>query len=455
MKGPLLRWLRLGAALAGLGFSAAIGAAEASPGFVLSEQGSGRATAYPPTNKIVTRDGRTHVTWLDAADDTFWVRIRTLDHQTGRWSEPVTVAQAQDNHGGAALAIDAEGYLHLAYYPHHDAMRYRRSLRPHDASAWSAEERFGYNLTYPVLMVTPGGGLLLTARRSYDSHEAFAPPVASLPWETELWSRAPGTSRWERVGPLLRARFPGYAQFAEAFWWGEGGRTLHLACRIYETDYRGDRTVHTTVGYLMSHDEGRTWTRRDGSAVALPASADDLDVVARGRSAESTVLVGGGVVADGNDRPLVLYSTVNTEGAKTWLAHPSAEGPWQARDLSNFLDLREPGWELNLPGAITRSADGTITIAVTLQRLGPGESWWAHPSNEVARLWSRDGEHFEVAISAPADPTRPRWLPNLERDTGHHSVSGTVGIIFTDGEAGSTNDDMVSNRVIWWRDAAP
>ena len=105
--------------------------------FVLSPVGSGRATAYPPTNKVVTVGERTHVTFLDSESGEFLVRIRTLDWRTGTWSPAYTIGRAQDNHGGAALTVDAEGYLHALYYPHHEAMRYRRSLRPNDASAWT------------------------------------------------------------------------------------------------------------------------------------------------------------------------------------------------------------------------------------------------------------------------------------------------------------------------------
>jgi hypothetical protein len=416
---------------------------------VLSRAGSGRASAYPPTNKVVTLGNRTHVTWLDSEAEGFRVRIRTLDRETGVWSPAYTIGDAQDNHGGAAITADAEGYLHALYYPHHEAMRYRRSVRPNDAAEWSEEETFGEALTYPVVMAGKDGSLLTTARRSFDSWEGFTPPQGSRPWETEIWRREPG-GRWERAGSLLKSRFPGYAQFAEALWWGEDGKTLHLACRIYETDYHQTKKLYNTVGYLVSRDGGRTWQRRDGTRVALPATADDLDVIVRGGAESNDVLTAGGVITDARGQPQVLYSIFGAEGARTFLASPGEGDTWRHRDLSRELPKELAGWEMIIPGAITRTDTGRWVIAATLQRVPAGEAWWGHRSGEVAQLWSDDdGATFKFEAFRPFDPRVPRWLPNLERATGHHRVPHRPGIVFTDGEAGAGNDVILNNRVIW------
>ena len=84
--------------------------------FLLSSEGSGRATAYLESPKIISFEGKTHVAWLDSPTEGFRIRIRTLDQKTGVWSKTYTVGVAQDNHGGPALTIDGEGYLHIVYY---------------------------------------------------------------------------------------------------------------------------------------------------------------------------------------------------------------------------------------------------------------------------------------------------------------------------------------------------
>ena len=52
--------------------------------FLLSHTGSTRATAYNWGNKIITRDGQTHVVWLDAIAT---VCGRTYDHESQRWRD--------------------------------------------------------------------------------------------------------------------------------------------------------------------------------------------------------------------------------------------------------------------------------------------------------------------------------------------------------------------------------
>jgi len=115
--------------------ASALGKTKEEARFLLSEQGCGRATGYAEANKIVTFGDHTHVTWLDSPAEGFRVRVRTLNRMTGEWSPTSTIGEGYDNHGGPALTVDREGYLHIVYFPHHHAFRYRRSKRPNDAAA--------------------------------------------------------------------------------------------------------------------------------------------------------------------------------------------------------------------------------------------------------------------------------------------------------------------------------
>lgn len=276
---------RMGA-IAGLAWSwnlqrlAAAGNPAASS--LLSRQGCGRATGYSESNKIVTWRCRTHVAWLDSPPEGFRVRVRSYDRGTGEWSPTVTVGHAYDNHGGPALTVDSDGYLHIVYYPHHHAMCYRRSRRPGDSSEWEEEVRFGERLTYPTLVCGPDDTLFLSARRSYPDR----------PWEVEQWERAP-RRRWQPRRALLKSRHPGYSHFQESLAWGPDHRTLHLFCRFHE---RSDSQAYgrlQTVAYLVSPDAGRTWTHSDGTPVSLPATADSAEVLARGGVDRSRLLRAG------------------------------------------------------------------------------------------------------------------------------------------------------------------
>ena len=421
----------------------------ATRGMVLSTAGCGRATGYAEASKIVTLGARTHVTWLDAEADGFRVRIRTLDRSTGRWSETRTVGEAQDNHGGPALTVDGQGYLHIVYYPHHQSFRYRRSQRPNDASEWESEILFGEGLSYPVLLCGPDDTLYLSARRK------FLPPAGSKdspPWELEWWKK-PVSGPWRRERAVLRSRHPNYTHFQESLAWGADHRTIHLACRIYETTGVKDEAPLQTIGYLVSPDAGVTWRRVDGTVVALPATAATVDVIERGGGASGRTLYSGSVAVDRGGRSHRLLTVREKAGAaRTYVATPGPGAGWTQRDLHAFLPERYRDWDLVSPGAMTFSASGRVTIVATLAKLAPGESDWAHATNDIVRFWSDDGAlTFRCEVLDPGSGKRPRWLPNLERPTGHHSVPDEPGIIFTAGSGGAgLHERLLNNEVCWW-----
>ncbi len=416
-------------------------AARAAEAVLLSENGCGRATAYAEANKIVTVGDRTHVAWLDSTSEGFRARIRTLDRRTGRWSPVHTIGKAHDNHGGPALTVDSRGHLHVAYYPHHHPMRYRRSVRPNDASEWTEPQRVGARCTYPTLVCGARDTLYLTCRQSRSDG----------PWTVGLYTRAPGGS-WEGPTPLIRARYAGYAHFQEALAWGPDHRTLHLACRIYE-DKGGRRQ---TVAYMVSPDAGRTWRRSDGTAVPLPATAETMDVLASKKGPGETGAGGlslrcGALAVDPRGTPHVLYSSADRHAARLLLATPDGRKGWHRRTLNPAMADLWPDAGLTMPGSLSISADGRIVVAAAAfppEAVAGGKAW-GHPAMEVVRMVSGGGGRtFHAALVAPRKTAEARWLPNLERATGHNRV-GFPGLIYTSGGPGEKNTDILSNRV-WW-----
>ena len=267
---------------------------------LLSEHGCGRATAYADANKIITLQDKTHVAWLDSITEGFRVRTRTLDRKTNRWSPTYTVGEAYDNHGGPALTVDSLGYLHIVYYPHHHPFRYRRSVRPNDASEWGDEIQLGERCTYPTMVCGSADTLYLTGRENRGDQ----------PWYVNLYIKPPNAP-WGEPIAIFQDDKGGYVRYQEALAWGQDHRTLHLTLWIF------DENRAYTVGYLRSPDSGKMWERADGTPVSLPATRETVTLI----DTKHRDLRFGSIAVDGESTPLCplqylsfLFHTVPSVG---------------------------------------------------------------------------------------------------------------------------------------------
>ena len=397
----------------------------------LSEHGCGRATAYSKSNKIVTVGRKTHASWVDSQDGEFWVRIRTLDRATGRWSPTVTVGEAHDNHGGPALAADAKGHLHVAYFPHHHPFRYRRSVRPNDASAWTDEVQFGRRCTYPCLAARPDGTLLLTCRESTGEQ-----------WLLNLY-RKPPDGGWRGPRTLFHGVAPrGYTQWQSSLAFSPDGRMLHMAFHVYEAD------CGYAACYLRSADGGESWARFDGTKVSLPAAPATIDLVDGIRRPKKGMQIRAGSIGVAPDgTPWVPYRFGARTPPEGWIARPDGKGGWHRIPLLPWVRKRWPERGATFADSLAFDRDGTMYIAVTT--VLAADNHWGAASKEIALLVSRDqGKTFAVHEVSPPDPRTANWLPSLERPTTA-ALIGTPSLLYTHGERGKGCSDILSNDVLF------
>ena len=438
------RWFRFEIGLLAVLAIFVLAAAVTSAGerFLLSDEGSGRATAYVESPKIITFEGKTHAAWLDTPPaGGFSVRIRTRDNASGEWSPMTDIGTATDNHGGPAMTVDAEGYLHVIYYSHHHPFRYRKSVRPNDSSEWTDYSEFGVDLTYPALVCAADGTLIMTARRSYDDK--------ARPWELEMWTKTPGGG-WGRRRSLLKSRHDVYTQFTGSLAWGPDHKTLHLGARIYEVLGEDPMVSITTVGYLASDDGGVTWRKANGDAVAVPSTPETFDSLSGGRTSHGQSLHIGSMAVDAEGRPHLVYGVKTENQCQSYWATPNADGQWNHRHLNPELPPTFREWDLFMHGGISFSADNNPTIVGTVMQLQPDTHEWGEVSTEVVRFSSRDhGKTLQAEVLDKPNADSPRWMPNIERPTGFNQIPDTPSFIYTDGVRGDALHDVLSNHIYW------
>ncbi len=400
--------------------STLLGASPAPPA-LLSTAASTRATAYPMSNKLVTRDGRLHVAWLEANSHSV---IRTLDLASGEWSDTVDLGPGHDNHAGPALTIDRDGYLHVLFGAHHHPFTYRRSLRPNDSSEWTEPAPVGELLTYPSLVCAPDGTLHLTARGG------------PAPFRLVYHRKPPGGEWSPRVTIVDPEIPPGYTQYDNHLAVDARGR-LHLAFHIYDEHQRKAGKI---AGYLRSDDGGESWGHADGTPVTLPATRETVDLLEHDADLDCRV---GGMALDADGNPFIAVHHSAGRGQTPWLWHHDG-GRWRARDLGPEVRAAVPGCFSAANPSTSITTDGTLYIAVPVAAV-PGA--WGHPSEEVVLLTSRDGgATFESVLISTPDPALPNWLPNLERNTGWNPVT-RPHLLYTRGGPGTNNREPLPTEV--------
>lgn len=406
--------------------------------YPLSETGSGRATAYAETNKIVTVGSKTHMAWLDSEGEHFFARIRMYDHETKEWSKVYTLGEAYDNHGGPALTADSQGYLHVVYYPHHHPFRYRQSLKPNDASAWTEEVQFGSKCTYPSMVCDRDDTLYLVCRESVDQN-----------WKLNFYKK---TKDGEWSGPL--SLFEGaspknYKRYQGSLVLGHDGKSLHVAFQCFEREF-DDRAY--LIGYMESFNGGESWQHRSGRSLILPANPGTVEVVEMGKPELTTINMRMGSMAlDKDAMPWILYSRLDTKPYEAFLATVGENDEWIKMPLLPVIQKHDPNRGVQTPGSVVFGEDGTMYVAVTTVQANSSyeNSFWGDPSDEIVLLVSKDsGKTVEMFDVSKPDDTVPNWLPSMQRSVNSSPIEIPF-IMYTHGFRGGNNKEIMANEVVW------
>ena len=447
----------------------------------ISSRGCERATSGTG-NKIITHEGKTHVTWLDSTEEGFFARVRTLDRKTGEWSPVYTLGTANGNHGRPALTIDSKGYLHTVYGVHHNTVPYRSSVRPNDASEWTEERTFGGGVTYPTLICGPDDTLYMTGREGWSGVTMYAKP--------------PGRD-WEGRGLIISIEEGcfSYAAFHSGLAWSPDHQVLHLSTSSYQskTEESNRWGAIQSANYMRSIDFGRTWQRADGTPIELPATSKTMDVLAWDESLypKPGIRNLGALVVDSTGKPYVVYLRYNMEPpGQAFLVTPDERGEWQHLPLQEAVEEHWPGYAVvDCRSGMTITEGDVICIVLGIQpREHPvaekERALWGKPYDYAADVYSTNEENARLGAEsarlwAKENPgvTKVAWLetrdggrtftarsplnpepgmivnqPSLEMPTGFNRISAgsyPAFLYFTGLARNAAPDEVIDNNVYY------
>lgn len=238
-----------------------------------------------------------------------------------------------DPHRYYAVAVDAEGYIHVSGDMHSSGhVKHWLSKKPEDISEFvftsdlgSDKRPQGFNVTYPRFYKSPDGVLYHTIRCA---DPVWGLAISVLDVKTQTWTMlgadapradiAKGNRAKKAAGSPLTAwedngeggNFS-YTQPHASLAWDKNNR-LHLAFGLLNENTPSSKGRHTgsDVLYAYSDDRGKTFHRGDGSKIELPMRAEagphQADVVySRHDGRPPWVGLNPNVSIDGKNRPVV------------------------------------------------------------------------------------------------------------------------------------------------------
>lgn len=211
-------------------------------------------------NSVVSDDTYQFAAYYDVSGKVVVAR-RALDEES-QWEVKQTQLSGQvaDAHNSISIALDGDGYLHIAWDHHNNPLRYARSKSPYSLEFVSAE-MIGENesdVTYPEFYSIANGDLIFL----YRDGESGRGNLVINRYRTKQ-------REWARTQTKL---IDGEEQ-RNAYWQvyaNPNSETIHLSWTWRET---WDVSTNHDICYAVSHDGGETWERTDSSEYQLPITA--------------------------------------------------------------------------------------------------------------------------------------------------------------------------------------
>lgn len=241
-------------------------------------------------NSLVTQGDEQYISYYDA-DGYLVLGKRKLG--TSRWTLQRTSYKGHvaDAHNVISMMIDGDGYLHVAFDHHGNALNYARSVKPHSLSLGEKQAMTGVdegNVTYPEFYALKGGDLLFVYRSGSSGRGNLVMNRYSVK-----------EKRWYRVQDVL---IDGEGK-RNAYWqlYVDEHGTIHLSWV-----WRESWLVETNHGlcYARSSDNGCTWYKSDGTKYELPIRQENAEYACR-IPQNSELINQTAMSADANGHPYI------------------------------------------------------------------------------------------------------------------------------------------------------
>ncbi len=215
-------------------------------------------------NSIVSSANYQFVSYYDSDANVVLAR-RKHDSQTWEVHKTQYKGNVKDAHNVICIMLDGDGYLHMSWDHHNNALHYCRSLEPEGLEMGEMIRMIGKNeevVTYPEFYKLPSGDLLFAYR---DGGSGSGNLVLNKYSNTQ--------KEWERLQTNL---IDGEGQ-RNAYWQlnVDAQGAIHVSWVWRENP---DVRSNHDMCYAHSEDGGKTWKKSTGEKYRLPINAQTAEI---------------------------------------------------------------------------------------------------------------------------------------------------------------------------------
>lgn len=331
-------------------------------------------------NSIASWAGKQYIAYYDQQKQVV-LGTRKLGQQ--RWTVKKTRyhGHAEDAHRSISLIVDGDGYLHLSWDHHGNALTYAKSLKPGSLDLGPKTSMTGLketNVTYPEFYTLADGNLLFLYRDGASGNGNLMMNHYDIKTKT-----------WKQVQDGLisgEGKRNAYWQMAV-----DARGTIHLSWVWREST---DVASNHDMAYARSKDGGQTWEKSTGEKYGLPITLATAECV-RKIPQQSELINQTSMFADEQGRPFIAtywrepgetvpqYQVIYHDGAR-----------WQTANLG----FRKTPFSL--------SGVGTKSIPVSRPQILA----WENKGKLAMALIFRDQERGEkVSVAINTDLKQAKW----------------------------------------------
>jgi hypothetical protein len=331
-------------------------------------------------NSIASWAGKQYIAYYDQQKQVV-LGTRKLGQQNWTIKKTPYRGHAEDAHRSISLIVDGEGFLHISWDHHGNALNYAKSLRPGSLDLGPKIGMTGLketNVTYPEFYTLADGNLLFLYRDGASGNGNL------------MMNRYDVKSKiWKQVQDGLidgEGKRNAYWQMAV-----DAGGTIHLSWVWRES---ADVASNHDMAYARSKDGGRSWEKSTGEKYALPITLATAECV-RKIPQQRELINQTSMYADAQGRPFIAtYWREQGESVPQYqvIYHDGAN--WQTANLG----FRKTAFSLS----------GVGTKSIPLSR--PQILAWEKKGKLAVALIFRDQERgAKVSVAINTDLKQPHW----------------------------------------------